>query len=124
MAEYNDQKMVFVADKIIESLKYCLANKNLWQTDKDEMLRQLKFNDLEFYEKYPRICRTIVFEEDITPLIGMINTFAKVQEGNLSFDKANEMISGALNAKYVDPILNSDKLVKEREEKKKLEIIE
>jgi hypothetical protein len=47
-----------------------------------------------------------------------MNTFAKVQNGELSLEKANDSISGALNAKYVDPILNSEKLTKERDEKK------
>ena len=47
----------------------------------------------------------------------MMNTFAQVQNGNLSLEKANDVISGALNAKYVDPILNSDKLVRERDDK-------
>ena len=35
----------------------------------------------------------------------------------MSLNKANDMISGALNEKYVDPVLNSDKLVQERYEK-------
>lgn len=123
MTEFNNEKMNVIADKIIETLKYCLANKDTWQLQKDQMLKQIQLYDPDFYDKYPRICRTIVFEEDISPLIGMINTFAKVQDGKLSLTKANDMISGALNAKYVDPILNSEKLVKEREEKQKLEII-
>ena len=123
MSEFNSQKMSYIADKIIEILKYCLANKHVWQTDKDQMLKQISLYDAEFYDKYSRVCRTIVFEEDISPLIGMISTFAKVQNGKLSLTKANDMISGALNSKYVDPILNSEKLVKERDEKKKIEVI-
>ena len=43
----------------------------------------------------------------------------QVQAGTMSFDKANNLITGAINAKYVDPVLNSEKLVKEREEKTK-----
>ena len=51
----------------------------------------------------------------------MMKTFASVQNGELSLDKANEVITKGLNSKYVDPILNSDSLVKEREKKIKEE---
>jgi hypothetical protein len=47
----------------------------------------------------------------------MLEKFGKVQVGQLSFQEANDNIVNELNEKYVDGILNSDKLVKEREEK-------
>ena len=119
-SEFNTQKMSIVTDNIMQALQVCLANKEMWKNDKPAMLKLIKFNNSSFYEKYPRICRTIVNEEDITPLLGMIQTFAQVQEGKISFEKANNIIAGAINAKYIDPVLNSDKLVKEREEKKKV----
>ncbi len=71
----------------------------------------------DFYEKYPRICMTLVREKDISPLLGMLYAFGKVQTGEVSLDKANESITNALNATYINPTLNSDKLVKERERK-------
>ena len=77
-----------------------------------------------FYSLYPRICRTLVFEDDISPLLGMIQMFGKVQNKEMSWEKANDTITDALNAKYVDPILNSEKLVKEREEKQKSNVID
>ena len=117
MSEYNNQKMTLIADDIIRALKICLKNKETWKSDKQTMLQLIKMDNPLFYEQYPRICRIVVNEDDITPLLGMISTFAQVQVGNMSLTKANDMISGALNAKYVDPILNSDKLVKERDEK-------
>lgn len=115
---FNTQDMNYIADNIIKALNLCKENKNVWQTDKYAMIRLIQADNPKFYELYPRICRIICFEDDITPLLGMMNTFAKVQNGELSLEKANDAISGALNAKYVDPILNSEKLVKEREEKK------
>lgn len=118
---FNEEKMVNIADNIIRALNVCKENKNTWKNDKYAMLRLIQADNPKFYEHYPRICRIICFEDDITPLLGMLNTFAQVQNGNLSLDKANDAITGALNSKYVDPILNSDKLVKEREEKIKTE---
>ncbi len=115
---FNTQDMNYIADNIIKALNLCKENKNVWQTDKYAMIRLIQADNPKFYELYPRICRIICFEDDITPLLGMMNTFAKVQNGELSLEKANDAISGALNAKYVDPILNSEKLVKERNEKK------
>ena len=114
---FNEQNMILITDNIIRALNVCKENKTVWKTDKYAMLRLIQADNPPFYELYPRICRIICFEDDITPLLGMINTFAQVQNGKLSLDKANDAISGALNAKYVDPILNSDKLVKEREDK-------
>jgi len=114
---FNTQSMCDIADNIIKALSVCKENKETWKTDKYAMLRLIQADNPKFYELYPRICRIIVFEDDITPLFGMMNTFSKVQNGDLSLDKANSTISDAINAKYVDPILNSDKLTKEREEK-------
>jgi hypothetical protein len=114
---FNTQSMCDIADNIIKVLSVCKENKETWKTDKYAMLRLIQADNPKFYELYPRICRIIVFEDDITPLFGMMNTFSKVQNGDLSLDKANSTISDAINAKYIDPILNSDKLTKEREEK-------
>ena len=114
---FNSQNMNYIADNVIRALNICKENKNLWKTDKYAMIRLIQADNAPFYELYPRICRIICFEDDITPLLGMMNTFAQVQNGNLSLEKANDAISGALNAKYVDPILNSDKLVRERDDK-------
>ncbi len=114
---YNTHTMCEIADNIIKALNVCKENKETWKSDKYAMLRLIQADNPKFYELYPRICRIIVFEEDITPLFGMMNTFSKVQNGDMSLDKANTIISDAINAKYVDPILNSEKLTKEREEK-------
>jgi hypothetical protein len=114
---FNSENMNYIADNILRALNVCKENKNLWKTDKYAMIRLIQADNPKFYELYPRICRIICFEDDITPLLGMMNTFAQVQNGNLSLEKANDVISGALNAKYVDPILNSDKLVRERDDK-------
>ncbi len=112
---FNTHKMTTIADNIIRALTVCKNNKEILKNDKHAMLRLIQKDNPHFYEQYPRVCRSIVFEEDITPLLGMMNTFAKVQNGELSLDNANDSISSALNAKYVDPVINSDKLVKERE---------
>jgi hypothetical protein len=114
---FNTQNMNYIADNIIKALNLCKENKTVWNTDKYAMIRLIQADNPKFYELYPRICRIICFEDDISPLLGMMNTFAKVQNGEISLEKANDDIGNALNAKYVDPVLNSEKLTKEREEK-------
>jgi hypothetical protein len=121
--EFNQENMSTMSDKIIKVLYLCLDNQDLWKNDKYAMVRKIKEEYEEFYELYPRICRILVFADDITPLLGMINTFNKVQQGQMTFEQANESITGAINAKYVDGVLNSDTLIKEREEKKKKEMV-
>ena len=116
----NTQKMSYICDEILRTLSLIKQNKSTYNTNKEEMLKLIKSDNPNFYNLYPRICRTLVHEDDISPLLGMIQTFAQVQEGSITWDKANNLITGAINAKYVDPILNSDKLVKEREEKQKI----
>lgn len=118
--KFNAEKMSDLCDNIIRTLIFIKNNKEMYNSDKVGMLRLVKFDNPKFYDDYPRICRTLVYEDDITPLLGMIQTFAQVQEGKMSFEKASNMITNALNEKYVDPVLNSDKLVKEREDKKKI----
>ena len=120
----NEQKMSFICDQIINVLKFMRQNKNTYNEDKDEMLRMIKNEMPNFYNIYPRICRSLVFEDDISPLLGMIQTFGKVQNKEMSWEKANNLITNALNAKYVDPVLNSEKLVRERDEKQKSNVID
>lgn len=117
---FNTESMEKMTDNITRALQVCLEHKQVWKTDKYEMLRIIKQDNPIFYEKYPRICRTLVNEDDITPLLGMIKTFSQVQSGKMSYQNANDMIVNTINSKYVDPVINSDKLVKEREEKKKI----
>ena len=119
-SKHNTEKMSKLCDDIIRALGLITSHKQTYKTDKNEMLKLVKFDNPTFYDKYPRICRTLVFEDDISPLLGMIQTFSQVQEGKISFDKANNLITSAINAKYIDPVLNSEKLVKEREEKQKV----
>jgi hypothetical protein len=120
----NEQKMSYICDEIINVLKFMRENKTIYNENKEEMTRMIKAEMPNFYNLYPRVCRTLVYENDISPLLGMIQTFGKVQQGVLSWEKANNSITNALNAQYVDPILNSEKLVKEREDKQKANIID
>lgn len=122
--EFNKESMSVISDNIIKILQLCNQHKDLWKTDKYEMLRKIKEHYEDFYELYPRICRILVFSDDITPLLGMIQTFSKVQAGKMSFQEANNSITNAINAKYIDGVLNSETLVKEREEKMKKEKIQ
>lgn len=119
----NTQKMSSICDEIIKTLALIQKNKETYTNNKEEMLKIIKLDNPNFYTLYPRICRTLVYEDDISPLLGMIQTFGQVQEGKITWNKANDMIQGAINAKYIDPVLNSEKLVKEREEKQKQEKI-
>lgn len=120
----NEQKMSYICDQIINVLKLMRKNKEIYKTNKEEMLKIIKDEIPNFYTLYPRICRTLVYEDDISPLLGMIQLFGKVQNKEMTWEKANDTITNALNAKYVDPILNSEKLVKEREEKQKNNVID
>ena len=122
--EFNKENMNTLCDHIIKALHLCMLNKETWKSDKYEMLKIIKTNDEYFYENYPRLCRNVVFTDDISPLLGMIKTFAKVQNGELNFDSANKSITEALNATYVDDVLNSDKLKEERSKKMKEKIQE
>lgn len=117
--KFNTESVMDIADDIIRGLELCRQNKSLYQTDKIAMLRMIKFDNPKFYERHPRICRTIANGYDIDPLLGMIQTFAKVQAGEISWKTGAASITNALNAEYCDPVLNSDKLVKEREDKQK-----
>ena len=123
MPDFNDEKMTEISDFIIRALNICLQNKQLWKDNKESMMELIKLDNFSFYDKYPRICRILVYGDDIQPLLTMIQTFSKVQTGTMRLDEANDTITSGLNAKYIDGVLNSEKLTKEREEKQKLEKI-
>jgi len=65
MSEFNKQEMTEIADEIIDILKFCLANKNIWKSDKQRMLTMIKDHNETFYERYPRICRIMVNSDNI-----------------------------------------------------------
>lgn len=117
MSEFNKENVGTICDHIIRALGICMKNKDVWTNDKYQMIKLIQNDNEIFYEVYPRICHIIVFSDDITPLLGMIKTFGRVQAGELSFNDANNSITTALNAKYVDNVLNSDKLKEERDRK-------
>lgn len=130
MSSPNTQPVNDICDNIIRAFKVCLANKQVWKDDKREMLKKIQFDNPTFYELYPRISRIIAYEsESIEPLIGMLKIFGKVQADEMSLDAANNLIGDSLNDIYVNPILKSEALTKERNEKikaeadKKMEII-
>ena len=108
-----------LTDLVLEGMKTCFANKEVWKTDKPKMMRIMEEKVPRLYNDFPRICTTLVQGHDIQPLLGMIKTFHQVQAGEMTLDSANDLITGHLNEKYVNGVLYSDKLVKEREEKMK-----
>jgi hypothetical protein len=124
MTEFNTDSMNDISDKIIDVLTLCMANKTTWKNNKQEMIKLIEVNFPEFYEKYTRICRMLVNGNEIGPLIGMIKTFGKVQNGNLNIDSANDLITSNLNKKYIDSVLDSEELVKERNTKMQQEKIQ
>lgn len=117
MTELNQESILSISDHIINVMGLCLKYKNVYETDKKQMMQIVEASNKYFYDNYQRICRIIVQGHDIRPLLSMLEKFGKVQVGHLSFQEANDNIVNELNEKYVDGILNSDKLVKEREEK-------
>ena len=117
MTELNQESILSISDHIINVMGLCLKYKNVYETDKKQMMQIVEASNKYFYDNYQRICRIIVQGHDIRPLLSMLEKFGKVQVGQLSFQEANDNIVNELNEKYVDGILNSDKLVKEREDK-------
>ena len=115
MTELNQESILSISDHIINVMGLCLKYKNVYETDKKQMMQIVEASNKYFYDNYQRICRIIVQGHDIRPLLSMLEKFGKVQVGQLSFQEANDNIVNELNEKYVDGILNSDKLVKERE---------
>lgn len=119
---FVNQDMNVLCDNIYKAFLLCKDNQDVWNDDKIEMLKIIKQNLPDFYKDNSRICRSIVNQENIDPLLLMIRTFHLVQLGEITLDQANKHITETLNAAFVDPVLNSEQLVKEREEKQKLEL--
>jgi len=119
MSSYNKESILTIADNIIDVIDFCLANKDLLKNNKSEFLKNLEGHNYYFYNKYNRICRDVVEMDNIEPLIAMLKTFYKVQKGDLNYEKASKFVGDSINGTYVEPLLNSDALKKEREEKMK-----
>ena len=115
MSNYNKENIDKITDHILNIMKCCLAHKDIWNNDKEEMMRIVESHDKYFYDHYYRITKTLVEYDNIDPMIAMLRQFHRVQTEEIDFETAGKIITDATNETYVDPILNSDKLKKERE---------
>lgn len=118
---HNSQDISMIADNIISIIQLCIHNKEKWMNDKPEMLKIIEKQNNFFYTCYNRMCHDVVEMDNLEPMVAMLKTFYKVQTGEISFEKANKIINDAINGTFVEPVLNSDKLKSEREEKLKIE---
>lgn len=121
MSNLNLERVELILAKVVNVQEFCVSHKQTYDNDKHTMLNLVKDAFPHFYESYPRICRMIISGEDLTPLFNMIALFGKVQNGEMKFEDANDYVVNGLNAQYVNPILESDELIKERETKKRNE---
>jgi len=117
METYNKEDIGNILVNIVDLYKVCLMNKDTWNNDKEKMMDLMEQRNALFFNKYYRICKTLVEYEDITPLITMLKNFYKVQTNKTKFKDANDEFNSSVNAKYVEPILQSEKLVNERNSK-------
>lgn len=108
-----------ILQKIKEIFCLCKENQDTYKNNKDEMLKMVARNDTVFYNKHYRICRTIVYEDDISDLLIMIEKFHKIKINQKTLEDADKEIANKYNSKYVNPILNKKELVEERENKMK-----
>jgi hypothetical protein len=115
MSEYNKESIDVIVDNIIDIMKCCLEHKDTWHNNKTEMLQIIEKRNKYFHDNYYRITKTLVDYDNIDPMISMLRQFHKVQTEKMDFSDCTKIINDSLNATYVDPILDSDKLKKERE---------
>lgn len=115
MSEFNKESVDIIVENIIDIIKCCLAHKDIWNTDKNKMIQIVEKHNKYFHDKYYRITKTLIEYDNIDPMLAMLRQFHKVQTDQLNFEEASKIITDATNEVYVEPILNSDKLKKERE---------
>ena len=115
MSEFNKESVDIIVDNILDIIKCCLAHKDIWNNDKAQMIKIVEKHNKYFHDKYYRITKTLIDYDNIDPMISMLRQFHKVQTDKIDFETAGKIITEATNETYIDPILNSDKLKKERE---------
>ena len=115
MSDFNKESIDVIVDNIISIMKCCLEHKDIWNNDKAEMIKIVEKHNKYFHDNYYRITKTLIDYDNIDPMIAMLRQFHKVQSEKMDFSECTKIINDSLNATYVDPILESDKLKKERE---------
>ena len=68
-----------------------------------------------FHDNYYRITKTLVDYDNIDPMLAMLRQFHQVQTKKINFEDSTKIINDSINATYVDPLLDSNDLKKERE---------
>jgi len=113
----------YTSDQIVEKMetiiKLCKENEELYKDKKNEMMEKIREWDPVFYNRHYRVCKTIVQEEGegVKELLSMLERLKKIEQGQTTLEEEDKKISNTYNSRYINPILNSKELVKEREEK-------
>ena len=110
------ESLEYIMGNMIDIFKFCIVNKPLCKTE-DELMDRIKRYNCKFYTFYHSVCVDIVKTDDITPLLIMLNTLHKVEQKDCTLDTASTEIQNLLNKVYMNPVLNSNKLVSERQTK-------
>lgn len=108
-----------ILQKMKEIFCLCKENQDIYKNDKDEMMRMVGGHDPVFYNRHYRICKTIVYEDDISDLLAMLEKLHKIKTNQQTLEDTDKEIANKYNSKYVNPILNKKELVEERERKMK-----
>ena len=98
-----------ITTNVIHCFKFCVANKELWKTDKINIIRKMKDRFPEFYEKFPRIVHMVGNCDDSTHMTNMLKMLHEVEHGKLSLDNAHVEFNSYNNNAYGRDIIEDCK---------------
>lgn len=111
----------YTVDQITEHMQIimqiCHDNNELYKNNKPEMMVKLREWDPVFYNRHYRVCKSIVFEDNITELFDMLARLKEIEKGNTTLKTQDKHISDTYNGKYINPALNTKEMIEERKQK-------
>jgi uncharacterized membrane protein YjjP (DUF1212 family) len=111
-SNFSTEGVLKITDNVKQCMRFCALNKELWQTNKIGIIREMGKEFPEFYEKFPRIVHNIGNCDDIGKLTTMLRMLHEVEHGKMTIDEAHVKFNEVNNYAYGKTIMED---IKERE---------
>lgn len=106
-SNYETEGVLKITDNVVRCMRFCVLNKELWNTNKIAMIRAMGTEFPEFYEKFPRIVHAIGNCDNVLHLTNMLKILHEVEHKRLTMDEAHIKFNDLNNHAYGQKVMEN-----------------
>ena len=108
-SNFETEGVLNITDNVIECVKLCLKNKNLWFENKTKMIMLMRDSLPVFYNKFPRIVHSVGNCDDIQHLTNMLMLLFEVENGKMAITDAHKKFNEINDNTYASELMKEIK---------------